>query len=180
MGLPSPAEENTMRSFVFLALSALSMPTLAAGEGLVARPDALGARWGARIELDLAPVLAPWALTAPVLGQARRTTFLMGDYHLDALRFGNTGVRLTSGLLLNQRMVPSAQSESRSTWPYLGIGYAGAGARGDWGFSADVGLAAQNPGAASRLGRVFGGTLDLNDALRTRPCRGCRCSGPAP
>ena len=98
-----------MRSFVFLALSVLSMPVLAAGEGLVARPDALGARWGARIELDLAPVLTPWALTAPALGQARRTTFLMGDYHLDALRFVNRSPLLPNRLLSKRPLVPSTQ-----------------------------------------------------------------------
>lgn len=156
-----------MRSFAVLALSALALPALAAGEGLVAQPDALGAaRWGARIELDLSPVLTPWSGVAPGLGQSVRTTFLLGDYHLDTLRFGHAGMRLTSGLLLNQRVLPTAQADARSAWPYLGVGYAGVGVRGDWGFSADVGLAAQNPGAATRFGRVFTGTLDLNDALR--------------
>ncbi|MBI5259679.1 MAG: hypothetical protein HY855_24465 [Burkholderiales bacterium] len=157
-----------MRLTLVLALSMAATPALAGGEGLVASPDTLGgSRWQARIQVDTLPFAGPWAAGVP-LGQSSvlQMTRLLGDYRLDALRFGQTGgLRLTGGLLLNPRQ-SVAGGDARGTWPYFGVGYAGSGERGDWGFSADVGLAAQNPGAASRLGRVFNGSVDLNDALR--------------
>jgi hypothetical protein len=84
------------------------------------------------------------------------------------LRFGQTsGLRLTSGLLLNQRMGPlAADADPRNAWPYLGVGLSGNGARGDWGFQADVGMAAQSLGATVRLGRVLNGGLSVGDAVR--------------
>ena len=36
----------------------------------------------------------------------------------------------------------------------------------NWGFNADVGMAAQSLGATVRLGRAFGGGLSMSDALR--------------
>jgi hypothetical protein len=54
-----------------------------------------------------------------------------------------------------------------STVPYLGIGYSSLAARGSgWSFSADLGLISQTPGAAVRLGRVFGGGQNLDDVVR--------------
>ncbi|MFG5407861.1 hypothetical protein ABXN37_06800 [Piscinibacter sakaiensis] len=50
--------------------------------------------------------------------------------------------------------------------PYLGLGYSAQPARGGWGFSADIGLVAQAPGAVVRLGRVFNGSQTLDDMLR--------------
>ena len=50
--------------------------------------------------------------------------------------------------------------------PYAGIGYSGTGLRGDWGFSAELGLAAQNPGAAAQFGRMFNGGVSLGDTVR--------------
>lgn len=151
-----------MRLTLVLALSVLAAPALAAGNGLVASPDAFSARWGARIEVDTKPLFGNWA--GLPLGQSSvvQMTRLLGDYHLDTLKFGQTsGLRLTGGLLLNQRQPGSLGNEQRGNWPYVGLGYAGTGLRGDWGFSADVGIAAQNPGAVSRIGRA-----DLADALR--------------
>jgi|EndMetStandDraft_4_1072995.scaffolds.fasta_scaffold28322_3 hypothetical protein len=56
--------------------------------------------------------------------------------------------------------------EATTTLPYLGVGYTGLSARGGWSFSADLGLVAQNPGNAVRLGRVFGSGQNLDDAVR--------------
>jgi len=53
-----------------------------------------------------------------------------------------------------------------SAVPYVGLGYTGAWARSGWGFSADLGLMALNPGSAVKLGRVLGGTQSLDDMLR--------------
>jgi len=49
--------------------------------------------------------------------------------------------------------------------PYLGLGYTGIAGKGGWGFSADLGLMALNPGTV-KLGRVFSGNQSLDEALR--------------
>jgi hypothetical protein len=49
--------------------------------------------------------------------------------------------------------------DALQAWPYVGVGYSGASSRSGWGFNADLGLAAQNPGAL-RLGQR------LDDAVR--------------
>lgn len=111
-----------------------------------------------------------------------RSAAVFGDYYLAHPWLGEAGgLRVTSGLLTGQRgavLGPSAAAqlgsnvsasinrlpgntpgggdnpgEPNQTWPYLGIGYSGSSLRGGWGFSADLGLAAQNP-SAIRLGRV--------------------------
>lgn len=50
--------------------------------------------------------------------------------------------------------------------PYVGVGYTGLLGKGSWGFSADFGLMALNPGSAVKLGRVFSGNQSLDDAVR--------------
>ena len=103
----------------------------------------------------------------------------------------NGGFRATSGLLLGQRsgaypllnvagasrsfnvdlrsayllLNEPAPAEANAV-PYLGVGYTGASAKGRWGFSADVGVMAMNPGSAVKLGRVMGGGQSLDDVLR--------------
>ena len=152
-----------------LAVTVLTTPFGAVADGLTASPDSLNlSRWQARMEIESTVVRAQWAPFGLGATPGLQTARLFGDYHLDALRFGDTGgLRLTSGLVLNQRTGSNAaDSDARSAWPYLGIGYSGNGARGDWGFSADVGLAAQSLGAAVRLGRVLNGGLSIGDALR--------------
>jgi len=49
--------------------------------------------------------------------------------------------------------------------PYFGFGYTGLPSKAGWGFSADLGVMALNPGSAVKLGRVFGGQ-NLDDVLR--------------
>lgn len=54
-----------------------------------------------------------------------------------------------------------------ATLPYLGVGYTGLSLRGGWSFSADLGVIAQNPGSAIRLGRAFGSNAQsLDDLVR--------------
>jgi hypothetical protein len=158
-----------MRWTLALVLGLSALPAFSAGSGLTAPPEALGqARWHARIEVDTAPVYGQWV--GQPLGQSSsvQMTRFLGDYHLDTLKFGQTsGLRLTSGVLLNPRSTALGVDSNRSAWPYLGIGYAGTGLKGDWGFSADVGLAAQNPGAVGQLGRAFNGEVGFSDALRS-------------
>ena len=152
-----------------LAWFCLVMPIVAAAEGLTAPPDSLGAPgWQARIEIESTVLRANWAPFGLGAHSRQHTARLFRDYYLDALRFGQIGgLRLTSGLLIHQRegaLAPDAQS--RSAWPYLGFGYSGVGAQGNWGFSADIGMAAQSLGAAVRLGRVLNGGLNADDAVR--------------
>ena len=121
---------------------------------------------------------------------------LMGDYYLSAPLIGvgsAGGLRATGGVILGPRYQPwLGQSggagsgfsiDSRSfgpaampstndpagdtaTLPYLGLGYTGLSARSGWSFSADLGLVAQSPGNASRLGRALGGGQSLDEAVR--------------
>jgi hypothetical protein len=49
-------------------------------------------------------------------------------------------------------------------WPYVGVGYSDSSVRGGWGFSADLGLAAQNFGL-QRAARSLG-NQSLDDFVR--------------
>jgi hypothetical protein len=57
-------------------------------------------------------------------------------------------------------------STETATLPYLGVGYTGLSARGGWSVSADLGLVAQSPSNAVRLGRLFGSGQNLDDVVR--------------
>ena len=121
---------------------------------------------------------------------------LMGDYYLSAPLIGvgsAGGLRATSGVILGPRYQPwlgqpggagssfsigsrpfgpaalpytSDPAGDTATLPYLGLGYTGLAARSGWSFSADLGLVAQSPGNASRLGRALGGGQSLDEAVR--------------
>jgi hypothetical protein len=76
-----------------------------------------------------------------------------------SLRSFNVDLRST-----NSPLTEPTTSEPNAV-PYLGVGYSGASSKGGWGFSADVGVMALNPGSAVKLGRVLGGQ-SLDDTLR--------------
>ncbi len=57
-------------------------------------------------------------------------------------------------------------NETSGTLPYVGIGYSSLAARSGWSFSADLGLVSLAPSNAVRLGRVFGGSQNLDDVVR--------------
>lgn len=57
-------------------------------------------------------------------------------------------------------------TEPTGTLPYIGIGYSSLSARSGWSFSADLGLISLAPANAVRLGRVFGGSQNLDDVVR--------------
>jgi hypothetical protein len=151
-----------------------ALPAAGAGNGLVPPADTLETtHWQARFEVDNPASLGRPLATNWALDQSPLTGRLVGDYRMDTLRFGQTGgLRLTSGVLVNLRnpatnglgMTPSVDNPSAAQ-PYAGIGYSGAGSRGDWGFSAELGLAAQNPGAAVQFGRLFNG-VSFGDTVR--------------
>ena len=115
--------------------------------GLMAASDALGGPvWQARFERDTSALpalrgLSAW-LTSSSPSQSLR---LLGDYQFSALRLGETGgLRLTGGLLLNLRPVSPGALTGAGLWaqPYAGVGFASGSLDGRWGFSADLGLAA--------------------------------------
>ena len=57
-------------------------------------------------------------------------------------------------------------NESSGTLPYVGIGYSSLASRSGWSFSADLGLVSLSPANAVRLGRVVGGSQNLDDVVR--------------
>jgi hypothetical protein len=57
-------------------------------------------------------------------------------------------------------------NDATGTLPYLGIGYSSLAPRSGWSFSADLGLVSLAPANAGRLGRVFGGSQNLDDVVR--------------
>ena len=77
----------------------------------------------------------------------------------------SVGNRLFGG---NSGAVPYLRDPSTetATLPYMGVGYTGLSVRGGWSVSADLGLIAQNPGNAVRLGRLFGSGQNLDDMVR--------------
>jgi hypothetical protein len=120
-----------------------------------------------------------------------RSAALFGDYYVAKPYFGQAGgVRVTSGLVVGLRgavfgpgqvslpgtfafstmarpgPVSAAGTDVDGTqaWPYVGIGYSDASVRGGWGFSADLGLAAQSFGLF-RAARSLG-SQSLDDFVR--------------
>lgn len=60
----------------------------------------------------------------------------------------------------------SSDAADSGTVPYVGLGYSGSSAKGGWGFSADLGLMALDPGGVARLGRNLGAGQSLEETLR--------------
>jgi hypothetical protein len=193
------AQEMTMRpSMPFVAglvalLSGLG-PALAA-DGLNVSPGTpFGERWAARLNITRAitPHDGPFDAGLYRAASAR----LLGDYFFASPPWGGRGgMRMTSGLFLGPRGAlfgpsapaltepgvlslghsrlsvnsPNVAPDSVLAWPYVGLGYSAGSLRAGWGFSADLGLAAQNAGALNP-GRLFSqGVDDLLRDLRLRP-----------
>ncbi len=157
-------------------LSLLASAVSAQDRGLLAPVNGLGgAFWQARFERDLgSPTSAPGAMTLPLPTAGTQTLRLLGDYQFSTLRLGDTGgLRLTGGVLINLRAISSASgsligSDNANALPYAGVGYASQ--RGEWGFSADLGLAAQGLSSV-RLDRLLSGgsALGTDGAIRLQP-----------
>lgn len=127
--------------------------------GLTAPPDALGGPvWQARFERDTSALPLPGLSTWLLPTASPRALRLLGDYQFSTLRLGDTGgLRLTGGLLLNQRAGHGGTGLGviQSAQPYAGVGYASGSLDGRWGFSADLGLAGHGLGPL-RLARPAG------------------------
>jgi hypothetical protein len=161
------------------------------GQGLNVDADRLGwPQWQARLQVFAEPV-TPGIASFEGASLRPRSGALFGDYYMTRPYLGQAGgMRVTSGLLTGTRGAvlgpglttgpglfgfstqtrpslgatsPDAVGETL-TWPYLGIGYSDASLRGGWGFSADLGLAAQNFGL-SRTARSLG-NQPLDDVIR--------------
>ena len=158
-----------------LVLALLAGAVSAQDRGLMPPADALGgAFWQARFERDSQTLVA--ARDAMALGlptAAAQTLRLLGDYQFGTFRLGSTGgLRLSGGLLINLRNSPviGGLGDNMAALPYAGIGYSSGSLRGDWGFSADVGLAA--PGLSSaRVDRLLtpGAALGIDNTARLLP-----------
>jgi len=90
------------------------------------------------------------SLWAPPLGSAAG----------GSLSFGRRNTSPLAGLPGNESMSDSG------TVPYFGVGYTGLSLTGGWGFAADLGLKATQPGSAVRLGRVMNGSQSLDELVR--------------
>lgn len=156
-------------------VGALAASTAVQAQGLLPARDALGGPfWQARFERDSVSLLPVRGLAAPLtpIGPVQNLR-LLGDYQFSSLRLGDTGgLRLTGGLLIQLRQPQSGMpaNDLPAALPYAGVGWASGRGDGAWGFSADLGLAAQGLGSL-RLDRLVngGGSLSVDGSLRLLP-----------
>jgi hypothetical protein len=164
---------------------------LALREGAKAWPQ-----WQARLSISTTSVqryaLTDPGETQGAPRNALQGGAVLGDYYFRSLKFGwlapEGGFRATSGLMRGTRSlavadppallrsaprltvalqsVPPSGSAAAETVPYLGIGYTGLSVKGGWGFTADLGLTAENPAGAVRFGRALFGSQGFDSALR--------------
>jgi hypothetical protein len=179
---------------VWAAFFGLAVTSAAAadGRGLVVDPDRLP--WPslqARLHLSTEPLL-PSSSSIESAVSRPRSAALFGDYYVSRPFLGNSGgMRLTSGLVTGPRgavfgpgqttppgtfgisavsrghagaTAADVNGDGNQTLPYLGIGYSGSSLRGGWGFSADLGVAAQNGGNQRLMRSLMSQSLD--DTLR--------------
>lgn len=181
------------RNLWLLPMGAL-IGSAALAEGLAVR-DATRAwpQWQVRLSLSTAPAtrvsLADFGEQFAAPRGALQGGALVGDYYFRSLRFGwlpaEGGFRATSGLMFGTRTLAVAEmpalrpasplalataangsAAGSETVPYLGIGYTGLSVKGGWGFTADLGLTAENQGAAVRFGRALFGSQGFDSARR--------------
>lgn len=177
-------------SIASLGLALACLPSQAA-DGLQMRPgDLTQQRWQARLQLnqlDASSPLGSRLLGANLLGDYYLTGSLLGQQISGGVRAtgglllgplsvlqGNGGLALgnsSSQVAIGQRLVSlptlggaGLTGDYSSSLSYLGIGYTGQSLRGDWGFTADLGLAVSGLSDGLRLGRS---SFSLDDATRT-------------
>jgi len=172
-------------------LSTAAGAVAGSGQGLSVDADRFAwPQWQTRLQIATEP-LNPQLASFEGASLRPRSAALFGDYYVTQPYLGQAGgLRVTSGLVYGTRgaMIGPGQaappgafgfsSQAQSslgttpidsgsetlTWPYLGIGYSDTSLRGGWGFSADLGLAAQSFGL-SRAARSLS-TLALDDMVR--------------
>ncbi|HEY6512332.1 MAG TPA: hypothetical protein VI032_10150 [Burkholderiaceae bacterium] len=172
-------------------LTAAASAVAGSGQGLSIDADRFAwPQFQARLQMATEP-LNPLLASFEGASLRPRSAALFGDYYVTRPYIGQAGgLRVTSGLVSGTRGAvigpgqatpPGAfgfSTQARSslgsapidaagdteTWPYLGIGYSDTSLRGGWGFSADLGLAAQSFGM-SRAARSLS-SLSLDDMVR--------------
>ena len=122
-------------------------------------------------------LMGDYYLTGPLVGRHRLTGGLRAT---SGLVIGPRGALLSNPALPSQQASPFSLSRlvggvpplpgidgpDLGTAPYLGIGYTGMSIKGGLSFSADVGVAALNPGPGLRFGRVVSGSQSFDDMMR--------------
>jgi hypothetical protein len=176
------------------ACAAVTQVVAGSNQGLTVDVDRLvWPHWQARLLVAAQPVApTPVWSTGDTVGLRARSASLFGDYYVAKPQFGQEGgLRVTSGVISGPRgsvfgpgqpMGPGSFAvnsatrvglfpvwgdttpDSTQTWPYLGVGYTDSNLRGGWGFTADLGLAAQNFGL-QRVARSLG-NQSLDDFVR--------------
>jgi len=163
------------------------------GHGLMVDVDRVAwPQWRARLQMTTEPLVPAAALTLDSTAAQPRSAALFGDYYVARPYFGFAGgVRVTSGVVFGPRGAvmsathaapPTAQSfsaltrpavaaqlidtpsEQTQAWPYLGVGYSDGSVGGGWGFSADLGVAAQGLGWARS--KRASASPSLDDSVR--------------
>jgi len=149
------------------ACAALVATGVHAADGL-AVPEGAWPRWQVRA-----------ALAASEQGAARPAAAAswVGDYYFGLAHWvpvgPQGGLRATGGVIQPASRQPGLPrslalgADSAESMPYLGLGYTRLATDRGWGFTADLGLVAQNTSQAVRLGRaLLGQPQDLEDAVR--------------
>jgi hypothetical protein len=164
----------------------------AAAQGLTVDLDRLAwPQWRARLQLAAQPIVQAPLWSGGEAGLRPRSGAVFSDYYVASPQFGQAGgLRVTSGVVLGPRgavfgpaqttaasgiaissatrsglpLSADANGDNTLAWPYVGVGYSDASLRGGWGFSADLGLAAQNFGL-QRAARSLG-NQSLDDFVR--------------
>jgi hypothetical protein len=116
---------------------------------------------------------APPSLTGNARGFRATSGLFIGARATSLLSIGSTANLGSRAFSVDRRSLgafslsPGADTSSTdpAATPYFGFGYSGLASK-RWGFSADVGVMALNPGSAVKLGRVFNGNQSLDDVLR--------------
>ena len=186
--------ESIMRSHAVVVVACCTWGTVGyavAAQGLTVNLDRLAwPQWQARMQVTTQPI-APTPLWSGEAGLRPRSGALFSDYYVAKPQFGEAGgLRVTSGVVLGPRgavfgaaqttvasgvavsstmrsgspLSADANADSTLAWPYVGVGYSDSSLRGGWGFSADLGLAAQNFGL-QRAARSLG-NQSLDDFVR--------------
>lgn len=176
---------------VWFLLTAAASAVAGSGQGLSVDADRFAwPQWQTRLQVAAEP-LNPLLVSFEGASLRPRSAALFGDYYVTRPYIGEAGgLRVTSGLVTGSRGAvispgqatppssfgfstlsrPSLGSTSIDagsdtlTWPYLGIGYSDTSLRSGWGFSADLGLAAQSFGLF-RTARSLG-SQSLDDTIR--------------
>jgi hypothetical protein len=176
---------------IWFLLATAASAVAGSGQGLSIDADRLAwPQWQTRLQIATEP-LNPLLASFEGASLRPRSAALFGDYYVTRPYIGQAGgLRVTSGLVAGTRgavigpgqatppgafgfsaqarsslgAAPNDPGSETLTWPYMGIGYSETSLRGGWGFSADLGLAAQSFGL-SRAARSLG-NLSLDDMVR--------------